>query len=148
MERLQYTEGGDERHLKRLAIVADLKRAVARDELTLHFQPKVSLADGVARSCEALVRWIHPEHGFMPPDEFIGLAESSGNISLLTDWVLGSAIDHAAEWRERGHRHRRRGQPLRTRPAGRLAAGPHRGDAQEAPPAALLADPRGDREPR
>ena len=102
VERLHYAEGGDERHLKRLAIVADLKRAVAKDELTLHFQPKVSLADGVARSCEALVRWIHPEHGFMPPDEFIGLAESSGNISLLTDWVLGSAIDHAADWRERG----------------------------------------------
>ena len=100
--RLFYADGGDERHLRRLALVGDLKRAVEQDELTLHFQPKISLADEVARSCEALVRWIHPEHGFMAPDEFIGLAESSGNISLLTDWVLDRAIRQQAEWSARG----------------------------------------------
>jgi len=97
-----YTQGGDERHLRKLAIVADLKRAVDQDELTLYFQPKVTLADGVAHSCEALVRWIHPEHGFMPPDEFIGLAESSGNISLLTDWVIDRAIRQQARWAASG----------------------------------------------
>ena len=102
LPRLFYAEGGDQRHLRRLALVADLRRAVEHDELTLHYQPKVTLADGVVRSCEALVRWIHPEHGFMPPDEFISLAESSGNISLLTDWVIERAIRQQAAWRGDG----------------------------------------------
>jgi len=55
---------------------------------------------GKVSSAEALVRWIHPDHGFMPPDEFIGLAESSGNISMVTDWVLRSVIRQLSLWQQ------------------------------------------------
>ena len=70
-----YLAGRDESHMRRLSIVADLKQAVERDELVLHFQPKINMHTMQVNSVEALVRWIHPQHGFMPPDEFIGLAK-------------------------------------------------------------------------
>ena len=97
-----YEPGRDEQLRRQLSIVADLVRAVERDELVLHYQPKVRCRDGAATGVEALVRWIHPEHGFMPPDEFIRLAESSGNVSLLSDWVMDRAVRQAAEWRREG----------------------------------------------
>lgn len=97
-----YQIGREESHLRQLSIVADLKRAVECNELTLHYQPKISMCDRQVRSVEALVRWIHPEHGFMPPDEFIGLAESSGNIGLLTQWVLNATIEQLSLWAEDG----------------------------------------------
>ncbi len=97
-----YQQGRDESHLRRLSIVADLKRAVDEDELTIHFQPKITMQNMQVGSVEALVRWIHPEHGFMPPDEFIGLAESSGNIGLLTQWVLNTVIHQLSVWRKEG----------------------------------------------
>jgi len=97
-----YTEGRDEAMRRQLSIVADLKRAVDQDELVLHYQPKVSTSDGRVRAVEALVRWIHPVHGFMPPDEFISLAESSGNVSMLSDWVMDRAARQSAEWRRGG----------------------------------------------
>lgn len=97
-----YLKGREESHLKQLSIVADLKRAVEFDELTLHFQPKISMHDEKVRSVEALVRWMHPEHGFMPPDEFIKLAENSGNIGLLTQWVLDAVIRQLRIWADAG----------------------------------------------
>lgn len=100
--RLVYEPGRDETLRRQLSIVADLKRAVAEDQLVLHYQPKVRCADGEVAGVEALVRWIHPEHGFMPPDEFIRLAETSGNVSLLSDWVVDRAVRQAAEWCAQG----------------------------------------------
>lgn len=97
-----YVDGRDEQMKRQLSIVADLTRAVANDELMLHFQPKVSVKDARVRSVEALVRWIHPDHGFMPPDEFIGLAEKSGNISMLSDWVMDRAARQSRAWRDAG----------------------------------------------
>lgn len=97
-----YSAGRDENYLRRLSIVADLKRAVELNELTVHYQPKISMRTMQAESAEALVRWIHPEHGFMPPDEFIGLAERSGNIGLLTQWVLNAVVTQLAAWAEMG----------------------------------------------
>ena len=97
-----YLEGRDEIHARRLSIVADLKRAVGQNELILHFQPKTNMQSMEVCSVEALVRWIHPEHGFMPPDEFIGLAESSGNIGLLTQWVLDAVIRQLSLWEREG----------------------------------------------
>jgi len=99
-----YTDGRDEALRRQLSIVGDLKRAVDQDELLLHYQPKVSTRDGRVRAVEALVRWIHPVHGFMPPDEFISLAESSGNVSMLSDWVLDRAARQSAVWRSQGRR--------------------------------------------
>lgn len=97
-----YEEGRDESYIRKLSIIADLKRAVEQDELTIHFQPKISMQSGLVESVEALVRWIHPEHGFMAPDEFIGLAESSGNIGLLTGWVLDTVIAQLGAWQKSG----------------------------------------------
>jgi len=97
-----YELGRDERHMRRLSIIADLKRAVQEDELTVHFQPKIHMQTGEVTSVESLVRWIHPERGFMPPDEFIDLAESSGNIGLVTQWVLNAVVEQISVWETQG----------------------------------------------
>jgi diguanylate cyclase (GGDEF)-like protein len=87
-----YTPAEDQHGPRRLALMADLRGAIAHDQLLLHFQPKVDLATGCTRHVEALVRWQHPQHGFMPPDHFIPLAEQSGLIRPLTRWVLDAAL--------------------------------------------------------
>lgn len=97
-----YEAGRDESYIRKLSIIADLKRAVDQSELTVHYQPKITMQTGRVESVEALVRWIHPEHGFMAPDEFIGLAESSGNIGLLTGWVLDTVIAQLGCWKNEG----------------------------------------------
>jgi diguanylate cyclase (GGDEF)-like protein len=87
---------------ERLALVADLRRAIERDELLLHYQPKIDLATGTLQGVEALVRWRHPERGMMPPAEFISLAEHTGLIRPLTRWVLREAIAQSQRWRDHG----------------------------------------------
>ncbi|MFK8082194.1 MAG: EAL domain-containing protein [Granulosicoccus sp.] len=102
MTACRYEDGRDESYIRRLSIVADLKKAVDQNQLILHFQPKINMATGATNSVEALVRWIHPTHGFMPPDEFIGLAEQSGNIGMLTRWVLNAVIAQISDWKKHG----------------------------------------------
>ena len=92
----------DEHSLRRLTILADLRHAVASDQLEVHYQPKVRLHSARLEGVEALVRWRHPTHGLLPPDEFIPLAEQSGDIGLLTRWILRRAIRDCAEWRQSG----------------------------------------------
>ncbi len=72
------------------------------DALELHFQPKIDLATERAIHAEALVRWRHPVYGLMLPDEFIPLAEQSGNIGIITKWVLKRAIEDCAGWNRAG----------------------------------------------
>jgi EAL domain-containing protein (putative c-di-GMP-specific phosphodiesterase class I) len=86
--------------VRRLALLGELRRAIAENELTLHYQPVIELATGVVHAVEALVRWEHPTHGLMPPAEFIELAEVSGLIQPLTRWVLEHAVDQIVAWRE------------------------------------------------
>ena len=97
-----YEPGQDECHLRRLRLVRDLRHAGARGEFELHYQPKLDLRDGTVNQVEALVRWNHPEYGFLPPDEFIGLAEQSGNVRLVTRWVLAETLRQMSEWQRRG----------------------------------------------
>jgi len=97
-----YEPGRDEHSLRRLSLMTELRQAIARDELTIHYQPNVDVATGQATRAEALVRWIHAKHGVMRPDEFIPLAEQSGNIGLITRWVLRHAIRQMADWRREG----------------------------------------------
>jgi diguanylate cyclase len=75
-----------------LALVSELRHAIDTDQLVLHYQPKVGLRDGRARALEALIRWDHPVHGLLPPDRFIPLAEQTGLIDRLTDWVVTRAL--------------------------------------------------------
>jgi diguanylate cyclase len=84
---------------KRMSIEADLRKAVERGELSLHFQPRLSLKDMQVEAVEALLRWTHPLRGLVPPDEFIPVAEQSGLIVEIGDWVLREACAQAARWR-------------------------------------------------
>ncbi|HEX4806936.1 MAG TPA: EAL domain-containing protein, partial [Conexibacter sp.] len=82
----------------RLETEADLRRALERDELRLHFQPMRSLRDDAFVGAEALVRWQHPERGLLAPAEFVGVAEESGLIAPLGAWVLEQACRQVAAW--------------------------------------------------
>jgi len=88
---------------RRLALAGELRQAIANGEVTVYYQPKARLSDGAVTSTEALVRWRHPVHGFLPPDEFIPVVEHTGLISVLTAHVLRSALSQCALWREIGH---------------------------------------------
>jgi diguanylate cyclase len=96
-----YIKGDDSSHRHRLSILGQLRRAVDSNELELHYQPKVDAATGQAVGCEALVRWRHPQHGYIPPSEFIPHAERTGAIRSLTSWVMATALNDSACW-ERG----------------------------------------------
>lgn len=88
--------------LERLALETDLHRAIGRDQLLLHYQPKVDLRSGRVTGAEALLRWQHPVHGLVPPDRFIPLAEEIGLIVEMGEWVAYRACSQLAEWRNRG----------------------------------------------
>ena len=81
---------------RRLALMAELRQAIQDNLLTLNFQPKVKISTGEVIGMEALLRWTHPEYDFIPPDEFIPMAEQSGIIKPLTTWVTNEAIKQAA----------------------------------------------------
>ena len=85
-----------------LGLIADLRRAIDDDELVLHFQPKAEVATGRIVGVEALVRWEHPERGFLFPDAFIPLAENTGLIRPLTLHVLDRALAQCRTWSDDG----------------------------------------------
>ena len=86
----------------RLALVEELRTAIAHDGLRLHYQPKIDLATGRVARVEALVRWQHPRRGLVPPDRFISLAEQADLIGPLTRWVMGEALRQCGAWRRAG----------------------------------------------
>ena len=87
-----YEPGWDEQHLRRLHLVREFEMSLRDNHISLHYQPKINLSNPRSLGAEALVRWRHPQMGFIGPDEFIPVIESSGQISLLTRWVLKEAI--------------------------------------------------------
>ena len=86
----------------RLQVEGELRLALTRDELRVHYQPLVRLEDGAIVGCEALVRWQHPDRGLLGPAEFIRLAEDNGLIVPIGAWVLEQACRQAAAWRRDG----------------------------------------------
>jgi len=97
-----YRAGQDEQHRRRLTLITDLRAAIDQDQLSLVYQPKVTMASRSVRSLEALVRWTHPQLGPVSPAEFVPLAESTGGSRRLTNWVLAAAIAQMGEWRRLG----------------------------------------------
>ena len=98
-----YDPTTDPHRPERLSLMSDLREALDRNELRLHYQPKLNLVDSRIDSVEALVRWNHPQRGSVPPETFVALAEKTGNVRRLTRWVLASGIAQAQEWAARGH---------------------------------------------
>jgi diguanylate cyclase (GGDEF)-like protein len=99
-----YDPSGDRHSTRRLILANELRSASRNDAIEVWYQPVASLATGAVVGCEALLRWDHPQHGVIPPEEFIPLAEQSGIISELTWWVMDVAIRQARVWHERGQR--------------------------------------------
>lgn len=93
-----HSEDLSQRTRDRVTMEADLRRGLAERQFSVHFQPKVSLADGRIVGAEALLRWHHPERGPISPEEFIPVAEDSGLIVAIGTWVLHDACTAAADW--------------------------------------------------
>jgi diguanylate cyclase (GGDEF)-like protein len=98
-----YTKDLSERTEQWLLMEQGLRRAMAREELILHYQPQVDLHSGEVIGVEALIRWNSPERGLVPPMQFIPLAEETGLIIPMGAWVLRTACLQAMHWRDHGH---------------------------------------------
>jgi EAL domain-containing protein (putative c-di-GMP-specific phosphodiesterase class I) len=98
-----YRPEQDRNSPNRLSLIGELRRAIDEGELVLHFQPKLDLTSNAVAGVEALVRWVHPLRGIIPPDQFIPVAEQAGLIEPLTRWVLRSAMIQANRWQRMGH---------------------------------------------
>ncbi|AKS41098.1 putative bifunctional diguanylate cyclase/phosphodiesterase [Wenzhouxiangella marina] len=92
----------DQKDKRHLTLMSDLVEAIERNGLSLHYHPRVDLSDDRCTHCEALLRWQHPEHGMIPPDEFIVSAELNNLIHQLTRWVLRTALAQLKVWLDQG----------------------------------------------
>lgn len=101
-EVVVYHDTLDDYSPARLTLAAELRKAIQEGALSVLYQPQADIGSGRIRSCEALVRWHHPELGLLTPDKFIPLAERTGLIRDLTTYVIRTALAQCREWRERG----------------------------------------------
>jgi diguanylate cyclase (GGDEF)-like protein len=102
--RALYSPLLDEHSPRRLTLMGELRHALERNQLSLHYQPKLDIAKGCILGAEALLRWQHPKHGFISPDEFIGLAERTRLIRPLTLWVIKQVFADVAAWHTAGRK--------------------------------------------
>ena len=85
-----------------LTLLGELRRAVEQNQLELYYQPKIDIKQGRITAVEALVRWHHPQRGFVPPNDFIPFAEQTGCIKLITRWVIDAATKQCGIWHTAG----------------------------------------------
>ncbi|WP_417450294.1 putative bifunctional diguanylate cyclase/phosphodiesterase, partial [Kordiimonas sp.] len=97
-----YDPDSDKSQMQRLSMMSELRVGLKNGEVRFAYQPKLDLATGRVTMAEALVRWISPTRGFVPPDDFIPHAERTGDIRHLTEWGLRAAIMQVADWRAKG----------------------------------------------
>ncbi|MCW8886275.1 MAG: EAL domain-containing protein [Motiliproteus sp.] len=97
-----YDSSFDASSPRRLTLLSEVSQALDRNEMELYFQPKVNVRDGSVYGAEALVRWNHPRHGLLPPDEFIPMIERTRTIQTLSLWVLKQCFTQISEWRKQG----------------------------------------------
>src|SRR5262245_6763809 len=97
-----YAQELDRHSPERLALMGDFRHAIARDQLRVHYQPKINLRTMEIYGVEALVRWQHPQLGLIMPDRFIPMAEQTGAVRPLTLWVLERALQQCLAWRSEG----------------------------------------------
>ena len=97
-----YDESQDEHSVWQLSFEADLHQAIDNDVLELNYQPKINLKTGLIYSVEALLRWHHPEHGLIPADDVHLLAEKTGLIKPLTEWVIRTVVEQLSAWSRQG----------------------------------------------
>lgn len=98
-----YSEELDQQSVYRLTIERELKSALTKQEMSLHYQPIIDLENNRLSAMEALIRWNHPELGFIPPDFFIPISEETGQIVSLGRWVLFTACAQNKAWQDQGH---------------------------------------------
>jgi EAL domain-containing protein (putative c-di-GMP-specific phosphodiesterase class I) len=98
----EYSPKIDQHSPHKLTLMSELRQAITEDRLLIHYQPKVSFSLGKVVGVEALVRWSHPVHGLIPPEDFIPLAERTGLIGPLTRWVLDRAVCQCRDWEQDG----------------------------------------------
>ncbi len=97
-----YDPGHDRHSATLLALEADMRRAISEGGFELYYQPQFDMSTGCIKAAEALLRWHHPTLGFLPPDRFIPIAEETGLIIPLTDWVLEHALQQIRAWSDAG----------------------------------------------
>jgi diguanylate cyclase (GGDEF)-like protein/PAS domain S-box-containing protein len=97
-----HREDADPRSADQLSLVVEMRGAIERNELELYYQPKLHMQTGLMTRCEVLMRWNHPRRGLIGPDQFIPLAERTGLIRSLTDWLLDRALAQCHRWLEHG----------------------------------------------
>jgi diguanylate cyclase (GGDEF)-like protein len=87
---------------EQLALTVEMRRAMERDEFELYYQPKVHLTTGLMTRAEVLIRWNHPNRGLLPPGAFIPVAERTGLIKPMTEWIIDRMLRQCAEWHKAG----------------------------------------------
>ena len=97
-----YEPSFDDHSPRRLTLMGELRQAIEKGQLDIYYQPKIELKSGAVHGAEALVRWRHPRHGFVAPDEFIPMAERTRIIKHLTLWALKQTFKHCADWHRQG----------------------------------------------
>ncbi|MBN4051120.1 EAL domain-containing protein [bacterium AH-315-L21] len=99
---INYSQGINKENKRKLEIKNEIQRALEKKEFVLYYQPIVNNVTGTVVAAEALIRWVHPKRGLVPPNHFISIAEETGQIIKIGEWVILTALTQCKKWREQG----------------------------------------------